>query len=343
MVESSASPIGLANYCSYVDLRYLSRLATLVESIRRFDFRSPIYVLCLDEETIEQCERILGEKVTILSLRQLEDAFPVLEPAKASRTAMEYVFTLTPYLTKWVMDHSQNEGPSIYLDADLYFFKSPAAVLEELGKSHVGIIPHSYPSNMAQSLRKYGLYNVGWVGFRNTQGGRQCLDWWASQCLDWCGDEPIDGKYADQGYLDKFPELFDGVKVLENRGFNLAPWNTSGQEILKDSEGRVKLGDHTPLTFFHFHGLKRFGKWMVTSQLNYRSPASKSLVEHVYKPYLRALQEAEKKLENTKSGKPVQRLVRGKGLRKWARNLSGKLLMIASVITGNAVDMSKLK
>jgi hypothetical protein len=77
--------------------------------------------------------------------------------------------------------------------------------------------------------------------------------------------------------------------------------------------------------------------------LNYRSPASKSLVEHVYKPYLRALQEAEKKLENTKAGKTVHRLVRGKGIRKWARNLSGKLIMIASVITGNAVDMSRLK
>lgn len=343
MVESSASPTGLANYCSYVDLRYLPRLAALVESIRQFDLKSPIHVLCLDEDTLEQCDRVLGENVTTLSLRQLEEVFPELESAKSSRTAMEYVFTLTPYLVKWVMDNSRNEDPSIYLDADLYFFKSPAGVLEELGESDVGIIPHSYPSNLAQSLRKYGLYNVGWVGFRNTQAGRRCLDWWASQCLAWCGDEPVEGKYADQAYLDQFPELFDGVKVLENRGFNLAPWNTRGQVILMDSDGRVTLGDHTPLTFFHFHGLKRFGKWMVTSQLNYRSPASKSLVEYVYKPYLRALHKAEKELLNTKSGKPTQRLVRGKGVRKWARTFSGKLLMIASVITGNAVDVSRLK
>ena len=343
MVESSDSSTGFANYCSYVDLRYLPRLAALVESIRKFDRKSPIYVLCLDANTLEQCDRLLGENVTPLSLGELEGAFPELQTAKENRTAMEYVFTLTPYLIKWVMGKSENGAPSIYLDADLYFFESPAGVLEDLGTSEIGIIPHSYPSNIAQSLRKYGLYNVGWVGFRNSQAGRQCLDWWASQCLDWCGDEPLSGKYADQGYLDQFPNLFEGVKVLENRGFNLAPWNTKGQAILKDSDGRVTLGDHTPLTFFHFHGLKRLGKWMVTSQLNYRSPASKSLVENVYKPYLRALQSAEKELENTKSGRPTQKLVRGKGVRKWARNLLAKALMIASVLTGNAVDMSRLK
>jgi hypothetical protein len=82
---------------------------------------------------------------------------------------------------------------------------------------------------------------------------------------------------------------------------------------------------------------------MVTSQLNYKSPSTKPLMELVYKPYLRALQRAEKALEKQASGRPIQKLVRGKGLRKWARTLSGKLLMVASVLTGNAVDMSKLK
>jgi hypothetical protein len=192
-------------------------------------------------------------------------------------------------------------------------------------------------------MAQYGQFNVGWVAIRKSKSGISCANWWAARCFENCDDEPQSGRYADQGYLDQFPERFEGVKVLENRGFNLAPWNTRSQIILADSAGQVTLGDHTPLTFFHFHGLKRFGKWMVTSQLNYRSPASKPLIDLVYNPYLRALQKAENELENTKSGKPIQRLVRGKGIRKWARTLSGKLLMIASVITGNAVDMSRLK
>ena len=330
-------------YCSYADRNYLSKLSALVSSLDSFENSAVIYVLFLDQEAQLQSARLFGGRVKPISIGELESHFPELLLAKKGRSAMEYVFTLTPYLMKWVQEKTTEGDLTIYLDSDLFFFASPKLVVKELGSSDVGIIPHQYPETLAPSLQKYGKYNVGWVAMRNSSSGRRCLDWWANQCLDWCGDETLDGKYADQGYLDQFPNLFEGVKVLENRGFNLAPWNTSGQDILKDSDGRVTLGDHTPLTFFHFHGLKRFGKWMVTSQLNYRSPASKSLVEYVYKPYLRALQTAENKLENTKSGRPTQKLVRGKGVRKWARNLLGKLLMIASVLTGNAVDMSRLK
>ena len=331
------------SYCSYSDVNYFSRFCVLLDSIRKYDTESIVVLLCLDSETFELAKDLVPKLVKPLNLEEIEGRYPELLDAKAGRTAMEYVFTLTPFLLRWVQAKTDDNDLAIYLDADLFFYESPDSVIEELGPSDIGIIPHSYPSNIAQPLRKYGLYNVGWVGFRNSQAGRQCLDWWASQCFDWCGDEPLDGKYADQGYLDQFPNLFEGVKVLENRGFNLAPWNTRGQVILTDSDGRVTLGGHTPLTFFHFHGLKRFGKWMVTSQLNYRSPASKSLVEQVYKPYLRALQKTERELEKTKSVRPIQKLVRGKGVRKWVRNLLGKALMIASVLTGNAVDMSKLK
>ena len=331
------------SYCSYSDVNYFSRFCVLLDSIRKYDSESIVFLLCLDSETFELAQDLAPKQVTLLNLEEIEGRYPELLDAKAGRTKMEYVFTLTPFLLRWVQEKTNDNDLAIYLDADLFFYESPESVIEELGPSEIGIIPHSYPSNIAQSLRKYGLYNVGWVGFRNSQAGRQCLDWWASQCLEWCGDEPLNGKYADQGYLDQFPNLFEGVKVLENREFNLAPWNTRGQVILTDSDGRVTLGDHTPLTFFHFHGLKRFGKWMVTSQLNYRSPASKSLVEHVYKPYLQALQTTERELERTKSVRPMQKLVRGKGARKWVRNLLGKALMIASVLTGNAVDMSRLK
>jgi hypothetical protein len=256
---------------------------------------------------------------------------------------MEFVFTLTPFLIKYALETADPGEVAVFLDADLFFFQDPVQVLECMGESDVGIIPHSYSERNKKLLSQYGTYNVGWVGIRNSRNGHKCADWWAERCLEWCEDVPVEGKYADQGYLDQFLNLFENVKVLENRGFNLAPWNTSDQVILKNSNGLVTLGDHTPLNFFHFHGLKRFGKWMITSQLNYRSPASKPLMEHVYKPYLRALQKAEAELEEQASGRPIQKLVRGKGLRKWVRTLLDKLLMFASVITGNAVDMSKLK
>lgn len=330
-------------YCSYSDVTYFPKIKVLVNSIRQFDPYSEFHLLCLDQETFLLAQDLSEKGVITIRLGDVEAAHPELLNAKNNRTPMEYVFTLTPYLMKIVCS-TTNLGSWInYLDADLCFFSDPQIIWEELNGYEVGIITHNYPNKLAKSLAKYGRFNVGLVAIRNSELGTKCLDWWASQCLDWCGDEPVDGKYADQGYLDQFPSLFEGVKILENRGFNLAPWNTSGRVISSDSEGNVILGDYTPLTFFHFHGIKRFGNWMVTSQLNYRSPASKSLMELVYEPYLRELWKAEKSLENKKLGRPARKLVRGKGLRKLARNLSSKLLMVASVITGNAVHMSRLK
>jgi hypothetical protein len=330
-------------FCSYTDAVYLPRLLVLLDSLKLTLTEDKVFVLALDSETQAYFETNPGSGVECLALEDLENHSPELLNAKADRTAMEYVFTLTPFLIKFLLLRTRRNEVVAYLDADLFFFGLPSTVTDAMEGMDVGIIPHSYSNFNANLASKYGTFNVGWVGIRNSLEGVECVEWWASQCLNWCGDEPIDGKYADQGYLDQFPLLFGGVKILKNRGFNLAPWNTSGQVISLDSEGDVFLGDHTPLTFFHFHGLKRFGNWMITSQLNYRSPASKSLMELVYEPYLRELWKAEKSLENKSLGRPARKLVRGKGLRKLARNLSSKLLMVASAITGNAVHMSRLK
>ena len=57
-----------------------------------------------------------------------------------------------------------------YLDGDLFFFVSPAIIYEELEDASVAIIPHRYPPKLAR-LRKFGTYNVGWVGARNDSDG----------------------------------------------------------------------------------------------------------------------------------------------------------------------------
>jgi hypothetical protein len=331
-----------ATYCSYANIDYLPRFMALVQSIRLFDKDSEIYLLCLDEMTLDLAPRLFGDSVTILDVKSIESGYPELLGAKLNRTPIEYVFTLTPYLMRHVQARTDSGSFVIYLDADLYFVSSPEFVVREIESSDVGIIPHGYPGFLSRALLRYGKFNVGWVGVRNSENGRVCLEWWANRCLEWCGDQPMDGKYADQGYLDQFPKLFTGVKILENRGFNLAPWNTSGIQITEDKQGRVIVAGQGPLVFFHFHGLKRIGKWMVTSQLNYKSPASKQLIDLVYKPYLQSLKHSEELLDKFSCVGAGPRLVRGRGLRKAARNLVSKILALISVFTGNAIDMSRL-
>ena len=58
-------------------------------------------------------------------------------------------------------------------------------------------------------------------------------------CIKWCYQQLEDGKYADQKYLDAWPNEYHGVKILHNKGAT-AIWNI-GNYKLKISEQNVLL------------------------------------------------------------------------------------------------------
>jgi hypothetical protein len=323
-------------YCTYFDSGYLSRGLALIESLRAHGDDAPVWVLALDDTAKRYLDDAAIPGVTAITIAEIEAAEPSLAPLKSQRSRMEYYFTATPLLMRWVLNkQSSPETVVIYLDADLYFFDDPSLVLDALGDGAVGIIEHRYPPALARSLAKYGRFNVGWVGIRNDARGRACVDWWAASTLDWCFDKPEDGKYADQGYLDSFPALFDGVVVLPSLGMNLAPWNTGGVRVTASSSGAV-LVESDPLVFFHFHGLRRVRDWYVSSQLIYRAPMSKVLREQVYAVYVEVLS-AQDAVVAAAIGPAAAVKRRGNGLRGIVSRARKSAVDTLSIATRNAV------
>ena len=317
-------------YCSYFDRGYLTRGLALIESLRQHGDSSEIWILALDEAVeADFAERQL-DGVRVISVAVIESAVPELLAVKAERSRMEYYFTCTPLLIRYVMDQSDPGTSVAYLDADLGYFGDPDSVFEAMGDGSIGIIEHRYPARLAARLAKYGRFNVGWVGFADDAHGRACLDWWGDRTLEWCSDTPELGKYADQGYLDRFPELFEGVSILPSAGMDLAPWNTSRSRIVSTETGVEVDGD--PLVFFHFHGLRRVGGWWVTSQLVYGARTGAVLRDQVYGPYARAL---ERWAATTPAVPPPA--ARGTGIRGLMFRTQRALLDRISIVTRNAV------
>jgi hypothetical protein len=328
-------------YCTYFDSGYLSRGLALIESLRQHGDDSPVWVLTLDEAAKTYLDEASLPGVFTLAVGDIEAAEPLLTPLKAIRSRMEYIFTTTPLLMRWVTNRQEDDSAVvIYLDSDLFFFDDPALVLTALGDGSVGIIEHKYPARVAARLAKYGRFNVGWVGIRADRSGRECLDWWAASTLAWCYDRPEDGKYADQGYLDQFPDRFQNVVVLPSRGFNLAPWNTAGHSV--SASGEKVLVDHTDrLVFFHFHGLRRVGNWYVSSQLVYGAQMGRVLRERVYGPYVHALDLMDSLVVGS-LGTPVAHK-RGNGLRGAVSRARKSALDRLSILTRNAVSLSRVR
>jgi hypothetical protein len=326
-------------YCTYFDSGYLSRGLALISSLRESGEASLVLVVAFDDIAFEYLNARKSDLGLIVrKSSDLLAKFPELARVSGARKYSELFFTSSPFLVKLAMEEVSPGALVIYLDADLFFFESPDTVFTDLGNGSVGIIEHNYPKSRQRLASKYGTFNVGMVIFRNDQQGQLVLNWWAARCIEWCHDYPLDGKYADQGYLDHFPRLSPQTVILKNPGFNLAPWNTSSSTLSTDQH--KVLVNNQPLVFFHFHGLTRMGGSFVSGQLTYWSPLGRSVFQAIYKPYVKALDLIEQKLQE-EAVVPYQAAKRGVGLRGLLFAIYKKILSLLSVVMGQAIQIRK--
>ncbi len=279
-------------FCTLFDSGYLFKALALYDSLERHCEKFHLTALCFDEEAERMVELLSLPHLSVLPLADLERQDPGLLIAKADRNLFEYCCTTTPALPLHLLQTTPGLAEITYLDADLFFFSDPEPLFEEMGDASVLITPHRFPPY----LRHYemnGVYNVQFMTFRRTEDGLAALRWWHERCLEWCYLRLEDGKFADQKYLDDWPERFEGVHVLRHKGGGLAPWNIDCFD-LREEGGRVTVAGE-PLVFFHFHRVRIRDD----GGYDWRSPGylgASRAYELVYRSYLAALDEAKRRV-----------------------------------------------
>jgi hypothetical protein len=286
---------GQRHYCTYFDHRYLPRGLAMIRSLRRFEPDAVIWVLCLSEFAEQALTSLAEPNVRSIGLAAFVSDDPALQAARANRSLLEFYFTCTPSIVRYVLERTAPEDVVTYVDGDLYFFSSPEPLYDELGEGSVSIISHRF-SDAQRAMENVGIYNVGWLSFRNDVRGRAVANWWRDRCNEWCYDVFEEDRFLDQKYLDRFPRLFEGVVVLENPGANLAPWNTGTHDLtLCDDALHV---DNAPLIFFHFHALKSLGRSIYFAPHDALYARLTPLVrDRIYRPYLAELSTAREEVE----------------------------------------------
>jgi hypothetical protein len=173
------------------------------------------------------------------------------------------------------------------------------------------LIPHRTPDG---GTRVTGIYNVGWVSFRNDETGRSALEWWRERCLEWCFDRIEPDRFGDQKYLDDWPERFDGVRVSAIDAAGLAPWNEKRYRLSMGDRDCVHV-DGAPLIFYHHAGLRvyrgeapsaRIAQWLPRFIVNHRPvrllwsitlrTPPQHVIELLWKPYVARLAQAVEEL-----------------------------------------------
>ena len=282
-------------FCTYFDHNYLSRAGVMLESLRRLDVKTRVYILALSDLCATVLRELALPNVEVILLSDLENAYPELKAVKPTRKLIEYYFTLSPYLPHYLFARTTAERIT-YIDADLCFFTSPGPVLDSLGEASVAITPHRF-SFEYRNHTVFGLYNVAWISYRRSAEGLACLNAYKDDCTAWCYDRLEDGRFGDQKYLDSWPGRYPSLKIINHKGVNLAIWNIHNYMVrFKDN---LVMIDDDPLVFYHFASTEILpdGKVRVPMLAGGSSRSKAVLLEHVVNPYVRKLENERRSLE----------------------------------------------
>lgn len=328
-------------YCTCFDRNYLSRGLVLYYSLQHYAPDSRLWVLCLDQASYELLEKLALPNMVSVELGTFEQSDNALAATRSNRSLIEYYFTCTPAWLLYVLRREVASEWVTYLDSDLFFFSPPEAIFDEIKDAAFAIIPHRY-TPAVENMRKYGIYNVGWVGARRDPEGLAAVQWWREKCIEWCHDYVDGERFADQGYLQELLARFPRVKVIENLGANLAPWNIGNYRVASH-DARVIIDEAWPLIFFHFQGLKKeMGCFIFNSHRLYHAPFSRVVREHVYRPYVDRLLKVESEigpLVDLAKAQPLRRIkvdAAWSNVRGVTRSIGKRLLRVLDVFTGRA-------
>lgn len=266
------------NLATYFDKNYLSKFLNLKSSLDQFNIDYKFYVLCLDDFVYKFFKKNNFDNIEIILLNDVENKYDKLKIVKNNREIIEYYFTLSPFLPKYIFEEKKI-NQIVYVDTDYYFFNNPTKLFNYSNDASVTIIRQN-------ASKKYGKYNVGLIFFNfNFEETHKIINEWSNQCLENCSDQVMKNSYADQKYLDSWISKLKFIRIYEPEYSSLAPWD-SNRAIEENIDNMVA---------FHFHALKFNKDNFVTGFHNYNKKNSNKILEKIYNPYIRNLRLIESK------------------------------------------------
>jgi hypothetical protein len=167
---------------------------------------------------------------------------------------------LKPYFGSYLLKKYQPEFV-LYFDTDICVYDKLTPIEELMADASIVLSPHfvtplpedgKYP--LERDVLGSGLYNGGFVGFRNDANGAAFIQWWQERLKDQGYVNVCEGMMVDQLWLNLVPLFFSQVRLLLHPGCNTAYWNLHERTITQT--GNLYFVNDKPLIFFHFSGYR---------------------------------------------------------------------------------------
>ena len=290
----------MITFCTLFDSYYLDKGLTLYKSLEQCTEKFRLYIFCFDDKSYQILNDLQLKHAIVTHHSELEDE--ELLRLKEERSKAEYCWTCTPVIIEYVLKN-YGEPNCTYIDADLFFFRDPQILFDEIedAKANIVITEHRFKNNWngRRLCRRSGKYCVEFNYFDQSENAWQALTWWKERCFEWCYHLYEPERMGDQKYLEKFPGLFQGVHELAHLGGGVAPWNLGQYKLSTVEDGTpvlrdIKTGTSFPLIFYHFQNIRYLSENMVNVSSGSHSKKTK---DAIYCPYLKEIEHNRKLLE----------------------------------------------
>ena len=170
---------------------------------------------------------------------------------------VELSTAVKPGVCKYLMKTNPGETLFYYFDPDIYFFADIDRVTEDFGDNVILLTPHVVQpikpgiEPFENTFLNYGVFNLGFIGLKRSPQALALLDWWENRTMTFGINDPANGLFVDQLWINFVPIYYEGVKISRHIGFNTAYWNIN-ERVISRKDNSFIVNDEYPLVFFHF-------------------------------------------------------------------------------------------
>ena len=221
------------------------------------DFK--LFILCMNDSVHKILNKIGFKNIILVQLKDVEENNYDLMIAKSNRSFHEYCWTLKSIFLNYVINKYDNAKYYAHVDADLFFFSDLDYIFNENPYASIFLTDHRNSEDFKSYYELSGLYNTGFVGFKNNNEAKIAIKLWEERCLKKCTIEydTVNKTFGDQRYVEDWPGIFKNVHIVNSIGANAALWNIKNYKVSK--KNNIVFLDETPLLFYHFSGVMILG------------------------------------------------------------------------------------
>ncbi len=269
--------------CTIIARNYLAQARILAKSWYQFH-KGKFYVLITDEKEKRKEVFIsvrLKDLTTINKKEVLDMAFQY--------DCIEFSTAIKPFFLEHLFKTGCGEA-IIFFDPDIIITNSLKEITKEFLKKDILLIPHiTKPFNdlfepTEQNILRTGIFNLGFIGVKNTKNTEHMLRWWQKRLRRYCYDK--NELFLDQKWANFMPVFFEKVSIIKHSGCNVAYWNLHEREITY--KNNTYYSNDKKLLFFHFSGYhplipSNISKHQNRYKINELNKETKSLFEEYRK------------------------------------------------------------